>query len=193
MKQLNALQALQSSGKKIFTINDLQKILQITTSTYSYVFAKRLVDEGVLERVTKGYYLLVSSKPSDFELANALYRPSYISLDSALTYYGILVQSPQQVTSVSTKLTRNIESKGKMFSYSFLSPQYFTDYQRVNDFLIATPEKALVDTMYFTALGRHSLSWEELVLEQIDAKILHKIAARITNKAFVKYFKKAML
>src|SRR3989338_5271268 len=109
MKQLRALQTLRASGKKIFTSLDLKKILQTTSDSYSYVLAGRLVKEGVLERVSKGYYILTSNRPSDFEIANALYRPSYISLESALNYYGILVQSPQQITSVTTKRVTSIK------------------------------------------------------------------------------------
>lgn len=187
MKQLKALQALQASGKKIFTSGDLQKILQISSSTYTYVLASRLVKENVLERMSKGYFALVSNKPSDFELANILYRPSYVSLESALNYYGILIQSPQQITSVSTKLTKTIISGGRMFSYMHLDQKYFISYQSVDGFLIATPEKALIDTMFTKALGHGSLSIEELNLEVINKEKVRAIAAQISNRAFVRY------
>ena len=59
MKKLKALQTLQASGKKVFTSADLQKILQTKSDTYSYVVAGKLVKEGVLERVSKGYYILL--------------------------------------------------------------------------------------------------------------------------------------
>lgn len=187
MKQLHALQTLQASGKKIFRSGDLQKILRLNTITYAYILAKRLMTEGVLERVAKGYYILTSNRPSDFELANTLYRPSYVSLDSALNYYGILVQSPQRVTSISPKLTKNISSRGKFFSYMHLDQKYFTDYQTVEGFLIATPEKALVDSMFATALGRSSLPIEELHLQAVDKKKVKEIASRNTNRAFKNY------
>lgn len=188
MKQLKALQTLQASGKKVFTSADLQKILQTNTDAYAYVLAGKLVKEGVLERVSKGYYILTSNRPSDFEVANILYRPSYVSLDSALNYYGILVQSPQQVMSVTSKRATNIENNGKTFAYMHLDQKYFTDYQKTDDFLIASPEKALVDAMFFTALGRSSLSIEELNLQSVNKKKVREIASRITNKAFKNYF-----
>ncbi len=189
MKQLKALQTLQASGKKVFTSADLQKILQTNSNTYAYVLAGRLVKEGILEKVSKGYYTLTSNRPSDFELANVLYRPSYVSLDSALNYYGILVQSPQQVTSVTSKLTKNITSGNKSFSYMHLDQKYFGDYELVEGFLIATPEKALVDAMFATALGRSSLSVEELNLQSVDKAKVKEIASRNTNRAFQNYFK----
>lgn len=187
MKQLKALQTLQASGKKIFMSGDLQKILQLNSNTYAYILAKRLMTEGVLERAAKGYYILTSNRPSDFELANILYRPSYVSLESALNYYGILVQSPQRVTSISPKLTKNISSGGKYFSYMHLDQKYFTDYQSVEGFLIATPEKALVDSMFAMALGRSLLSIEELNLQSVDKEKVKEIASRNTNRAFKNY------
>lgn len=189
MKKLKALQTLQASGKKVFTSADLQKILQTKSDTYSYVVAGKLVKEGVLERVSKGYYILTSNRPSDFEIANALYRPSYVSLASALNYYGILVQSPQQITSVTTKRVATIQNSGKTFSFVQISPKYFTDYQVVDNFLIATPEKALVDMMFTVALGRASLSIEELNLQSIDKNKVNELASRIKNKAFKNYYK----
>jgi predicted transcriptional regulator of viral defense system len=193
MKKLQALQTLQASGKKIFTSADLKKILKTNTDSYSYVLAGKLVKEKVLERISKGYYVLVSNRPLDFELANALYRPSYISLDSALNYYGILIQSPQQITSVTTKLTNSISNDGKTFAYSTIDKKYFTDYQKIDNFLIATPEKALVDMMFTVALGRGSLSIEELNLQSVNKDKVKELASKIKNKAFKSYFESIQL
>ena len=188
MKQVKALQTLQASGKKIFTSADLQKILQTDSDGYSYILAGRLVKAGILERVLRGVYTLAADRPSDFELSNALCRPSYVSLESALNYYGILIQSPQQVTAVTTQATEAIQGGGN-FTYSHLDRKYFTGYQVVNGFLIATPEKALIDTMYFVALGKAALSIEELSLDLVDKKKVSELAATIENRAFKNYYK----
>lgn len=188
MKQVKALQTLQASGKKCFSSADLQKILQVADSNYSHVQAARLVKEGVIERVRRGWYILASNRPSDFELANVFYGPSYVSLNSALNFYGILVQSPQEVISVATGSARKLEAGGKIFSYVHLNQKYYGDYQKSGDFLIASPEKALIDAMFFVALGRASLSVEELDLRLIDKNKVKQIASKITNKAFKNYF-----
>ena len=153
MKKLKALQTLQASGKKVFTSADLQKILQTKSDTYSYVVAGKLVKEGVLERVSKGYYILTSNRPSDFEIATS------------------------------------IKNGGKTFSFVQITPKYFSDYQIVDNFLIATPEKALVDMMFTVALGRASLSIEELNLQSIDKNKVNELASKIKNKAFKNYYK----
>jgi len=188
MKKLKAWQALQASGKKIFTSADLQKILQTKSGNYACVAAGRLIKERVLERAAKGYYMLTSNRPSDFELANALYRPSYVSLASALNFYGIMIQAPQQTTSVTTKHASVRRCGGKTFSYVQVNPRYFNDYQLVNGFLIATPEKAMVDMMFAVALGRDSLSLEELNFQLLDKDKIKELARQISNRAFKKYF-----
>ncbi len=188
MKQIKSLQILQTSGKKIFTLTDLAKLLQIENDSYASVVANRLIKQSILVRVAKGYFFLAGNEPADFELANALYAPSYISLESALNFYGILIQSPQQITSVAVKRTKRLMAAGKAYSYAHLDQRYFTNYERVDNFLIATPEKALVDTMFFVALGRASLSIEELNLQDINRRKVKVLAAKIRNQAFKKYF-----
>lgn len=193
MNKLQALQILQESKRKLFSITDIKKLLRIKSDQYAYVFVGRLVKESVLKRASKGVYYLASNRPVDFELANFLYKPSYVSLDSALNYYGILVQSPQQIISVTPNLTKKIEAGGRDFVYMHLNQKYYSDYQQVDSFLVATPEKALIDALFFVALGRGSLSVEELILDSIDKKKLNKLAQKIDNRAFKKYFKSLKL
>lgn len=188
MKKIEANQILQKSGKKIFSTSDLRNLFGVENVNTLNKQIRGLINANVITRISKGYYFLASNNPSDFELANAIYRPSYISLDSALNYYGILVQTPQEITSVTTKLATVIEDGGKRFSYAHLDPKYFSDYQKLEGFLIATPEKALVDAMFFSALGRGSLSIEELSLESISKDKVNKLASEISNRAFKKYF-----
>ena len=188
MKKIEASQILQKSGKRVFSASDLRNLFGVENANTLNKQIRGLIDAEVIVRVSKGCYYLASNKPSDFELANALCRPSYISLDSALNYYGILVQTPQEITSVTAKLAKVFEDGGKRFSYSHLDQKYFSDYQKSGGFLIAVPEKALVDAMFFTALGRGSLAIEELNLESINKQKVRELASRISNRAFKKYF-----
>ncbi len=188
MKKIEASQILQKSGKKIFSTSDLRNLFGVGNSNTLNKQIRGLISANVIMRISKGYYYLTANKPSDFELANVLYWPSYISLYSALNYYGILVQTPQEITSVTTKLATVIEDDGKKFSYSHLDLKYFSDYQKLDRFLIATPEKALIDAMFFVALGRGSLSIEELNVEAINKDKVNELALKISNRAFRKYF-----
>lgn len=193
MKKIEAIQILQKSNRKLFSLSDIKKLLKTASDNTAYKQVAGLIEAGVLKRVSKGIYLLTSNKPTDFELANFLYKPSYVSLDSALNYYGILVQSPQQIISVTPNLTKKIEAGGKDFVYMHLNQKYYSDYQQVDGFLIATPEKALIDALFFVALGRGSLSTEELILDSVNKNKLKDLAEKIDNRAFKKYFKSLKL
>jgi len=193
MKKIEALQILQKTNKRIFNTPDLKKLFGIENRNTINKQISGLIKAGVLSRIMKGFYYLTNDKPLDFELANILYRPSYISLYSALNFYGILIQTPQEITSVSPKLTSTSTHDGKIFSYAHLDRKYFTNYQLVDNFLIATPEKALVDMMFFVSLGKGSLSVEELDLSLVNKGKVKALASAIKNRAFKKYFKSVNL
>ena len=92
------------------------------------------------------------------EIANRLYRPSYISFAYALSYYGIIPEMPYQITSATTKPTRMFTSNNKVFAYYTIQREAFTGFILKKEgnrvFLIAEPEKALVDFAYLAILGR---------------------------------------
>ncbi len=111
--------------------------------------------KGYLERIRQGIYKL-----SDFELkepfvlAGFIYAPSYISLETALNYYGIIPDIPFGVTSVTINKTKNFKTKNYgTFSYNSLKPALFFGFQFIPaeknyGYSIARPEKALFDYFY---------------------------------------------
>lgn len=112
------------------------------------------VTKGYLLRPRKNLYFLQETRLEDeFILANCLYEPSYISLESALNYYGIIPDVPFSVTSVTTKKTQEFKNQFGLFLYRTLKPELFFGWQEVrvgkNQFYkIAKPEKALFDFIY---------------------------------------------
>ncbi|MBU1912293.1 MAG: UDP-4-amino-4,6-dideoxy-N-acetyl-beta-L-altrosamine N-acetyltransferase, partial [Candidatus Omnitrophica bacterium] len=67
----------KKSGKKIFSTSDLRNLFGVENSNTLNKQIRGLISANVITRISKGYYYLASNKPSDFELANVLYRPSY--------------------------------------------------------------------------------------------------------------------
>ncbi|MDO9027848.1 MAG: hypothetical protein Q7U68_03190 [Candidatus Roizmanbacteria bacterium] len=189
MKKIEALQILQKSGRNIFSLSDLARLLQIESDNTAYVKANRLVRDGLLTRLAKGCYCLKDNMPMDFELANFLYRPSYISLESALNHYGILTQVPQSIISVTPNRARRIMALNKEFAYRHLALKYFSDFIKIQNFIIATPEKALIDTIFFASYGWTSISPEEWMLGNIDIKKLEGLAKKIESRVFQEFFK----
>jgi predicted transcriptional regulator of viral defense system len=110
--------------------------------------------------------------PNDFAIANYLYQPSYISLESALSFYGIITGFPYKITSISTKKSRLFNTDQKEFQYSQIAADLFWGYEKRENFLLADKEKALLDYLYFFSKGIKSFDREEFDLQEINQKKL---------------------
>jgi len=119
--------------------------------------------KGYLLRLKKNLYFLKETELKDeFELANRLYEPSYVSLESALNYYGIIPDVLFAVTSVTIKKTQKFKNQFGFFLYRTLKPELFFGWEEVElgeqQFCkIAKPEKALFDFLYLnqTSFGEN--------------------------------------
>lgn len=119
--------------------------------------------EGKLIRLKRGLYVVSpdeSGKLLSTELiANHIYGPSYISMESALRYYGLIPESVHMIRSMTTKRSRVFENSISKFGYINCSEEYYPIgiNQRIGDdysFLIASPEKALCDLIAYTPAVR---------------------------------------
>ncbi len=115
--------------------------------------------EGKLIRLKRGLYVVspsVSGKLLSTELiANHIYGPSYVSMESALRYYGLIPENIQIVRSLAIKRSRVFKNSISRFEYINCSDDYFPigiNQKIVGEysFLIASPEKALCDLIAFT-------------------------------------------
>lgn len=186
MNTVEITKRLVNSNLKLLTLADLKKLLSIKVDNTAYKTAERLSKKGILKRLRKGIYAFTLSPPSDFEKANSLYTPSYLSLESALSFYGIIPQFVYTITSVTPRKTNHLIVQGKEFAYVHINPACYFGYSRKENLLIATAEKALIDELYFISKGLRKLSLEELDLSEIDKKTFHYLAAKITFKPFQK-------
>jgi predicted transcriptional regulator of viral defense system len=147
-----------------------------------------------------GFYILKDTQPSLYAIANRLYRPSYISLESALSFYGIIPETVYGITSVSTKATREFESEIGVFSYQKIKQEAFGGYELKDihgeKIFIADAEKALADYLYFADLKRITLN-DRLELNNINKKKLisyilefkRKSLINLIDKIYVEYQK----
>ena len=117
----------------------------------------RLLASGEIVRVKKGLYCFGEAyrrSPICREyLANLIYGPSYVSLDYALSLHGLIPERVETVTSVTTRRSRGFETPLGHFSYRTLGHlRYIEGIMReasgVTHFLVASPEKALVDKIW---------------------------------------------
>jgi len=117
----------------------------------------KLLASGVVIRIKKGLYCFgedFRKEPiSRKYLANLIYGPSYISLDYALSYHGLIPERVEVVTSVTTRRSRDFSTPFGIFSYRMVTDNRYTvgaiiEQSGKESFLIATPEKALIDKVW---------------------------------------------
>lgn len=126
-----------------------------------HILRRQLVDwlkKGYVIQLKRGMYALRledrSSFFSEYYLANNLYSPSYISLETALSYYQLIPERVQSITSITTKKTQQFQNSLGHFIYRHLKPNLYENFvvkqdEFKNNFYIATPEKAMIDFLYF--------------------------------------------
>jgi predicted transcriptional regulator of viral defense system len=117
----------------------------------------RLLASGVIVRIKKGLYCfgeVFRKEPLSREhMANLIYGPSYVSLDYALSYHGLIPERVEAVTSVTTRRSRDFNTPIGNFTYRMLKgPRYalgaILETIGKTPFLVASPEKALVDKVW---------------------------------------------
>jgi predicted transcriptional regulator of viral defense system len=157
-------------------------------------FDRRRISEwqkkGYLQRVANNFYIF-PDQPLDeqklFYIANKIYEPSYVSLETALGYHGLIPEAVFGIFSVSTSKTKTTDATfGTLkasFYYKKIKKNLFFGYSLKksggNSFLIADPEKALLDFLYFRDDLKTEGDFSELRLNrEVAGKILSSPAMK---------------
>lgn len=180
LDRIQVQQKLKDSGLVMFTPREFYDVFGIPPKTGS-VFISRNLKSGLFLKLRNSYYMLKDSHSPLYVIANKLYQPSYVSLESALSHYGIIPEVVYAVTAVTTKPTREFKTPRAVFSYQRIKKSVFAGYSPVSIeghvVLLAEPEKALADYLYFVDLKKISLN-DRLNLKNIrKEKLLEFIAA----------------
>lgn len=146
---------IKEKGLCLFGATDIHALFGVSASALASLF-HRYKKRGFILQVKRGLYAFPDVPPSDPYVANRLYSPSYLSLDFALSYHGVIPETVYEITSVTTMATRRFETLGKIFSYRKIKKTAYTGYdvqkQKGMGFYIADAEKAFVDANYFRML-----------------------------------------
>lgn len=156
--------------------------------------------QGLLVRLRRGWFAFPEYlKVPDFEryIAGRIYKPSYISLQTALAYYGLIPEAVTDITSVSTLKTASFNNQFGTYSYQTIKPELFFGYdlKQIQDgrtIAFATPEKALLDFLYLypeytteDAMTDLRLD-DDFLQDNLDKKRLGDYCKRFENKALSK-------
>ena len=190
LTQTEIIKELRRREISLFTSSDFKKIFRIKRENTAYKILERLTQKGILRRLIKRKYLFIFLESDDFQIANFLYSPSYVSLESALSFYGIITQFPYQITSVTPKKTKIIKVvDNKEFSYSHFKPELFFGYEKKEKFLIASPEKALFDYLYFCSKGLKNFEQDDFDLKIINKNKFLSILKKTKQEKLKKFLK----
>jgi predicted transcriptional regulator of viral defense system len=165
------IQKIYQSKLNLFTTKTLRDILGVNMPQITFFTTlARLTRQNVLRKLERDKYILTDSTASSFQIGNFLYTPSYISLFTALNFYGVVSQFPYEISSITTKkpVTKIIDNVA--YRYVRIKQSLFWGYELSEGVLIAQPEKALLDALYLMSKGLVVVHIDELDLSNLDKK-----------------------
>jgi predicted transcriptional regulator of viral defense system len=146
---------------------------------------------GKIYQLRRGLYSLAPPFqkviPHPFLIANRLIPASYVSLQSALAYYGMIPEHVPVTTSVTTRRPAHWETPVGVFDFRHIQVDFFDGYRLIDlggkqQAFIARPEKALLDLVYLEPGGDTLDYLAELRLSnlnQLDWQLLSRLAGKI--------------
>ena len=180
MKYNELLKFTVDSKVQIFSIEDLMKLFpnekeeSIARLVYNWLGSKKII------RLKRGIYQISYPEKKiipDMYVANRLYSPSYVSMETILSMCGIIPEIAMSVTSVTTKATRRFKNSYGAFSYRTVKKEYFTGYyllkERGFENFVAEPEKAVIDFLYLNNLSK---------IDRADAGSMRKLSKKSLKK-----------
>ncbi len=143
----------------------------------------RWIKAGKIYQLRRGLYsiapLYQRQQPHPFLVANHLQKASYVSLQSALSFYGLIPEVVNGTTSVSTGRPERLDTPLGTFEFRHIKTELLFGYRMTElgeqSALIATPEKALLDLIYLQPGGDSPAYLKELRLqntEKLDKDLL---------------------
>lgn len=154
---------------------------------------------GLVKKIRNNNYVFSDFKPFDkdyYFIANKLYEPSYISLESALNFYGIIPEAVVEFTSVSSNKTNKFKNEFGVFTYSSVDSKLFFGYKIIEykslGLQVSSLEKAILDYLYLNpSVGSvddlEGLRWNKNVLkEDLDLDEFEKYLVIFDNKSLQK-------
>ena len=195
MEYIKLISELKKNKVYLFSLKDIENLFPHEKVKTIKNNLTNWISKGYFIRLKRDLYEFVEPgiefKISDVYVANRLYEPSYVSLETALSIYSIIPDIAAGVTSVTIRPTRIFKNKYGLFMYRTCQSRAFTGYRLMLyegfKIYIADKEKALVDFLYYRLRLGKPLNFEEErfnkeILKKIDWKKALSYAALFNNK-----------
>jgi predicted transcriptional regulator of viral defense system len=185
--------------KAIASESKTNAVIQVDDYARRYSLSRRAVNAALRRQEAKGLVERVSNKiyinklARDFtprDLLSTLRPDSYVSLDSALSDFGVTTQVPYTLTCVSSKYVRNIKTKTIQITFRRLKRDLYWGFTRkktrYGTYNLAEPEKALLDWIYFQSVDGLPIEMDEFRIDGLDRNRLlgaaKKFSAPVRNR-----------
>ena len=191
----------QKIKEPVFSLNDL-RIEGLKVFPYQLT---RWVKNGYLIKLKNGFYAFSERKDKllNEHIAFLLYQPSYLSLEWALSKYNLIPEIVYSLTSVTTRSPRIFKNELGSFIYRSIKKELFWGYRKIKEnnqiYLLAEPEKALCDFLYFNSDkikdrdDFNSFRFNEKELQKLDQEKIKKFCKIINNNSLSKIIKKCLI
>lgn len=180
MKYFDLTTELKKNKLLIFSLKDVENLFPKEKLKTLKNNLSRWVKMGRFVKLRRNLYELIEPGSQlnipDVYVANKLYLPSYISLETALSIYNLIPDVAAQLVSMTTRPTREFKNRYGRFVYRSCQRRAFTGYKLMRyegvKILIADIEKALVDFIYFALRRTDCLDFDE---ERFNQDLLKKL------------------
>jgi predicted transcriptional regulator of viral defense system len=186
----------------VFTDTEVATLIE-GTSNRRYGLVKRAIASGELIQLRRGVYCLGKNYQREavdqFGLAQKIYAPSYVSLESALSHHGWIPEAVYTVTSACLKRSTTFDTPVGNFSFTRIPKFNFIGVERVKTgrtvYLLATPTKALADYIVAHKVElapqelKESLRIENGSWEKLSYKLLKEIGEAYGNIRLRKFLR----
>lgn len=191
LKRIEVEERLKFLGLEVFTPREFRRIFGVPPNTASK-FITFNIDSGLFVKLRNNFYAIKDSRPDYYFIANKLYQPSYVSMETALAHYKIIPETVYGTASITTKAPREFKTPIGNFTYRHVKTEAFTGYrlQEIDRHkaLFAEPEKALADYLYFVDLKKISLN-DRLKLKGISKPKLIEYAKLFKRPGLLKFIR----
>lgn len=191
MKYSQVYKKLAADQFYLFSFGELKKFFPRESPAQLKLQIHQWKHQGWLKVLRRGVYQLAWPEEKvlpDFYLANRLYQPSYVSLETALSYYSLIPEVAMAVTSLTTRTTRKFKTPAGLFIYRTIKGPAFIGYRLIKEggfeIRLAEPEKALADYLYYQPgkLDSASLRLDNQGLKKLNRRKLDAYAGLLSQK-----------
>jgi len=174
------LSLIKAHDLTVFGVKELCSLSKWhTTRLHNTLFS--LTTKQVLTRIKRNTYTLTEHLYENiFEIATSVVIPSYISFWTALSYYGFTEQQIQTIQLVSTRQVKTLGLDSHAIQVTTFQPREFYGYTRIDKFVIAEKEKAVIDSLF---------QLEKCGGLQEYGKCLSNAWTELKKKTFLQYLK----